>query len=252
MDFWPSALGFFLGLAANKVSEHWARIQAYRRAKKLAGEWIAYNYDEGNPRKIEEKPMPGAGLTVISFKPWWWPHSHVLDVSAEDLDSGDVRLHHGWIAIDPERPQLATRTIFYDECDEIAEQRLVISDDGNTLFVFDKSAGGGYRRKHALRRHQAGSGILAPMGDESSCSVTEEEKGILSDRRRYASFGFALSCLWLIAIAILLWLNAVSVVHISDPVLIASIAAIPALFCGCLFPVSQRTCAIIALSLCLF
>jgi hypothetical protein len=152
MDFWSGVLGFFFGLAANNISERWTFYRAHRAAKKLAGEWVAYNYQANNNRSIDALPMPGAGLTVISARPWWRPHSHVLDVYAQDINSGNARNHHGWIAIDPARPQSATRTIFYYDSDEIDEQRILISDDGSTLHVFDESVDGGYSKKHASRR----------------------------------------------------------------------------------------------------
>jgi hypothetical protein len=179
--------------------------------------------------------MPGAGLTVISAKPWWRPHSHVLDVHAQDLNCGEVRNHHGWIAIDPSRPRRATRTIFYDDSDEIEEQQILISDDGNTLHVFDESVDGGYSPKHALRRRMSCVGVILdsmahePVDVETPLEA-KEEKAILRDRRRYALAFFALSCFWLLAVTVLLYLDGVSVVHVSGPVLIAAIATIPALF----------------------
>ena len=148
----PGALGFFLGLAANNISERLTLYRAHRAARRLAGEWVAHDYEPGNNRSIDPRPMPGAGLTVISARPWWSKSSHILDVHAQDVDSGQVRNHHGYLAIDPIRPQRATRTIFYVDSDEIAEQRVEISDDDNTLHLFDESADGGYSKETALRR----------------------------------------------------------------------------------------------------
>jgi len=177
MDFWSGALGFFLGLAVNTISERLALYRAHRAARRLAGEWVAHNYREDNNRLIDPQSMLGAGLTVVSARSWWLPNSHVLDVRAQDLNSGQVRNHHGWIAIDPTRPERATRTVFYDDSDEIEEQRILISDAGNTLHVFDESVDGGYSKKHALRRRRSHvSFILNPMSPETN-SITPEPVG---------------------------------------------------------------------------
>jgi hypothetical protein len=233
MDFWSGALGFVLGLAANKTSERWTIYRAHRAARRLAGEWIAHDYQPGDSRSIDTQPMLGAGLTVISARSWWQANSHVLDVYAQDVDSGKVRNHHGWIAIDPARPQRATRTIFYEDSDEVEEQRIAISDDCNTLHVFDESVDGGYSKKHALRRRHV-SFILNSMEPEfvgvSTLPDVKEEVAILYARRGYAFACFVLSCTWLFIVTVLLYLSGFSVVHVSDPVLIAAIAVIPALF----------------------
>jgi hypothetical protein len=165
MDFWSGALGLLLGLAANNIWERWTLYRAYRAARRLAGEWVAYNYKRDDNRSIDSQTMLGAGLTVISARSWWRPHSYVLDVHAQDLNSGQIRNHHGWIAIDPARPQRASRTVFYDDSDEIEEQRILISDDGDTLHVFDESVDGRYSKKHALRRRPVGF-ILNSMAPE--------------------------------------------------------------------------------------
>jgi hypothetical protein len=236
MDFWAGALGFFLGLAANITWERCKLYGANRAARKLAGEWVAYNYQRDNDRSIDLQTMPGAGLTVISAKSWWRAHSHVLDVRAQDLDSGRIRNHHGWIAIDPGRPQRATRTIFYDDSDEIEEQRILISDDGNTLHVFDESVGGGYSKKHALQRRMSPVSVILnsmtpePVGVVSAPLETKQEDAILCARRGYALAFFVVSCIWLVVVTVLLFLSAFSVAHVSDSVLIAAITTIPALF----------------------
>lgn len=243
MDFWSGAAGLLLGLAANNISERMRLYQAYRVARKLAGEWIAYNYTSDDNRSIDAQTMAGAGLTVISARSWWRPHSHVLDVYAQDLDSGQTRNHHGWIAVDPARPQRASRTIFYDDSDEIEEQRILISDDGNTLHVFDESADEGYSKKHALRRRMSRlSFILSSMAPEPNSIAPQtvgvvgaplennQEEALVFGRRDYALAFFVLSCLWVIMVTVLLFLNGFSVVHVSDPVLVAAIIAIPALF----------------------
>ena len=235
MDFWSGALGFFLGLAANNISERWTLYRAHRDAKKLVGEWVAHNYQRDNPRSIDPQTMPGAGLTVISARSWWRTHSHILDVHAQDVNSGQVRNHHGWIAIDPARPQRATRTLFYEKSDEIEEQRILISDDGNTLHVSDESVGGGYSPKHALRRRMSPVGLIMnsmapePAGNGAPLKAKQED-AVPCARRRYALPFFVVSCVWLGVVTVLLLLNGLSAAHVSDSVLIAAIAAIPALF----------------------
>lgn len=242
MDFWSGVFGFFFGLAANNISERWTLYRAHRAARKLAGEWVAYNYQSQDNRSIDSLPMPGAGLTVISARSWWRPHSHVLDVYAQDINSGDVRNHHGWIAIDPARPQSATRTIFYYDSDEIEEQRILISDDGNTLHVFDESVDGGYSKKHALRRRlNPESLILSFMASEPvgvSTLFEPKEQNNPYAHRGYALFFFLVSCIWFVVVTVLLFLSGFSVVHVPDSVLIAAIAVIPALFAifGLLLP----------------
>ncbi len=223
-------------------------VSDHRAAKRLAGEWIAHNYQKDNPRSIDPQTMPGAGLTVISAKSWWQTHSHVLDVHAQDLGlpelGSQIRNHHGWIAIDPGRPQRATRTIFYEDSDEIEEQRILISDDGNTLHVFDESADGGYNKKHALRRRMILTGepksptsfILNFMppepvdGNGAAPPETKQGVTVLSARQSYALAFFVVCCIWLVVVAALLFLSSLLVAHLSTAVLIAAITSVPALF----------------------
>jgi hypothetical protein len=139
--FWTGALvaavlGLPVGLLANKVTEYCARIRSYKAARRLAGEWTAHKLDG---RTVDRQtPMPGAGLTVISARPWWkawWSDSHVLDVSGEDISDG--RRHSGPLVIDTMCPRLATRIVPYSApSDEICEQRIIISHDLKTLYVF--------------------------------------------------------------------------------------------------------------------
>lgn len=237
MDFWSGALGFFLGLAANKTSERWTLYRAHRDARRLAGEWVAHNYKPEDDRFIDPQPMPHAGLTVISAKSWWSTNSHVLDVHAQDIESnGQVKDHNGFLAIDPMCPWRAIRTIRYVGSDLITEQRIEISGDGDVLYVFDKSADGRYSKKHALRRVSPASLILSPMASVTPLE-TQEESAILYARRCYALAFFALSCLWLLIVTVLLYLNGFSVAHVSDPVLIAAITTIPVNILAALFVV---------------
>jgi hypothetical protein len=69
-----------------------------------------------------------------------------------------------------------------------------------------------------------------PVGIVGASLETNQEKAVLFAHRRYALAFFVLSCLWLLMVMVLLYLNGFSVVHLSDPVLIAAITAIPALF----------------------
>ncbi len=42
----------------------------------------------------------------------------------------------GYLTIDRVSPRLATRIVSYTDSDEVSEQRIVISSDGQTLHVF--------------------------------------------------------------------------------------------------------------------
>jgi hypothetical protein len=234
MNFWSSALGFLFGIAANHTFERWTVYRANRAAKRLAGEWTAHNLVAGDPRSIDPQTMPGAGLTVISARPWWRRDSHILDVYAQDLNDGNVRHHHGWIAIDRDRPQRATRTIFYEDKDEIEEQRILVSDDGDTLHVFDESVGESYSKRHALKRRLiAPSTIIDSMTTDAEGGpprVSDHKQSVSAVGGRYALVCFFSACLWLVVVTLLVFLSGFSVTRTADSVLIAAIAAIPALF----------------------
>lgn len=159
-NYWAGALiGFFAGIVAsivaNKIWELVTRLRAHGIAKRLAGEWTEHNMDGRNVGRQTEEP--GAGLTLISAKPWWraWvADSHVLDVSAIDRDS--KRRHDGPLVVDPLCPRLATRIVLYADSDEISEQRIVIIRDFNTLYVFPvdtvATLGPSAYHRHALCR----------------------------------------------------------------------------------------------------
>jgi len=55
-------------------------------------------------------------------------------------------------------PRLATRIVLYEDSDEVCEQRIVISRDSETLYVFPidtvATMGGPYK-KHALCRMES-------------------------------------------------------------------------------------------------
>ncbi|SRR5258706_15092595 len=159
-DFWAGTLlGFFAGIVASILANHYwelrARYRAYKAAGELVGTWEAYNMDG---RTVDNTPMPGAGLTVVSSKPHWWSaNSAVLDVRAQDIDasSGHTRDHEGHIVIDPAFPWLATRIDRYADSNEISEQRLVIGPDFSIVYVFPVATVatlGDVYRKHAWRR----------------------------------------------------------------------------------------------------
>jgi hypothetical protein len=157
-SFWSdwrvtSVIGFALGLLANKVTEYWTRGRSYLAARKLRGKWRAYNMADG--RHIDPQPMHDK-LTEIKPCPLYKAlstRSHVLEVNAEDPDG---RTHSGPLVIDPVCPQFATRIVLYSGIDEISEQRIVISRDGKTLYVFPVHAvatlGPSAYSIHALRK----------------------------------------------------------------------------------------------------
>ena len=72
---------------------------------------------------------------------------------------------------------------------------------------------------------------MAPeQGSVSAALETKDEELIPRALHIYATAFFVLSSFWLLAVTVLLFLSGISVVHISDPVLIAAIATMPALF----------------------
>jgi hypothetical protein len=146
-----AAIGLFLGLLANKVTEYWARLQSYLVARRLKGKWTAHNMTDG--RHVDRQTPMHDRLTKIEPRPWYkacCSDSHILDVSAEDPDG---RQHSGPLVIDPVCSWFATRIVLYSAMDEISEQRVMISPDRETLYVFPVAAastlGTGYRI-HAL------------------------------------------------------------------------------------------------------
>jgi hypothetical protein len=153
-EYWSGLwLGFLLGVVGNflvgKYSELRARCRAYGAAKRLVGKWEAYNI---RGRTLE--PMEAAGDTFVEAKPHWWARdSAVLQVSG--VDKSDGRHHTGPLVIDPVCSRKATRILIYDfpTPDEVMEQRVVISHDFKTLYVFPVLATIGlpaYSPAHAL------------------------------------------------------------------------------------------------------
>jgi len=133
-------LDFGIGVLAGVIGSYlWdirARYLAHENARKLAGTWVAYDI---HGRAIDAIPMPGAGVTVISSRPRrWTADSAVLDVRGQDAgpSSGHARVHGGHIVLDTVIPGRATRTVRYDDSDEISEQRLEISPDSQIIYVF--------------------------------------------------------------------------------------------------------------------
>lgn len=153
-EFWSGLwLGFGFGVFGNVLVNHAfelrARFRAYADAKKLVGTWRAYNI---RGRTLE--PMEGAGDTIVTANPRWWSRdSNVLQVSG--VDTSDGRHHAGPLVIDPACPRKATRTLIYEfpTTDDAVEQRIVISHDFKTLYVFPVLATVGlqaYTPAHAL------------------------------------------------------------------------------------------------------
>jgi hypothetical protein len=68
-----------------------------------------------------------------------------------------------------------------------------------------------------------------PVGGGTRPEAKREEAVLCARRWRALPF-FVVSCVWLGVVTLLLFLNGLSVAHVSDSVLIAAIAAIPALF----------------------
>lgn len=68
-------------------------------------------------------------------------------------------------------------------------------------------------------------------------TLSEQER--MTARRRYAPRFFALSCLWLGIVTALLFLSGLSIVHLSDSVLIAAITITTANVLGTLFVVAR-------------
>ena len=158
--FWSGALlGFFAGIVASIIANHYwdwrARYRAYKSARRLVGTWVAYNM---TGRLVDTIPMQGAGLTEVSCKPHWWSaNSAVLDVRAEDINTsnGDKREHDGHIVFDQAIPWLANRIDRYADSNEVAQQQLVIGPDFDIVYVFPIATGatsGDAYRKHAWRR----------------------------------------------------------------------------------------------------
>ena len=156
IEFWAGvALGFVANILASQCWEFWKRFQAHKAAAKFVGTWVAYDL---KGRNVDTVPMKGAGLTEVSSRhPWWSPNAAVLDFFSQDVDanSGATRDHDGRIVIDPAIPWLATRIDRYRDSNEVAQQRLVIGRDFDTIFVFPVPAFstlGDVYGKHAWRR----------------------------------------------------------------------------------------------------
>jgi hypothetical protein len=126
-------------LSAIAAVYRWLRVR--RVANKLEGTYVAENV---YGRTLV--PMPGAGLTVISPRPFWSPDPSILDVRGEDIDSG--RGHHGDLRIDP-GCLTARRTVDYDVPYERSGQQIEFDDDYGTLHVYPDKPDYG---QHVLRR----------------------------------------------------------------------------------------------------
>ena len=132
-------LGFVANVIVNKVWEWLVRSRAHKAARGQVGTWTAHNI---HGRDVDLAPMPGALLTTISARSRWKADSHVLDVHGQDDSNERIRDHDGYLAIDPACPRRAIRTVRYVDSDEIAEQRIEISRDNKTLYVFPADPAG--------------------------------------------------------------------------------------------------------------
>lgn len=138
-NFWNDpritvAAGFLLGLLANKVTEYLSRFRSYLVARNLKGKWTAHNMADG--RRVDHLTLMHEKLTEIQPRSWFracCSDSHILDVSAEDPDG---RQHSGPLVIYPVCSSFAIQIVLYSAMDEIVEQRIVISPDRKTLYVF--------------------------------------------------------------------------------------------------------------------
>jgi hypothetical protein len=134
-------VGFFSGVLSSAFVAYFVELgtrwRLHGEAKRLKGEWIAH--DMLDARTVDRsKPMKDTWPTVMTPKRYGWAaNSHVLDISG-DHTSNDGTLRHmeGYLTIDRVSPRLATRIVYYTDSDEVNEQRIVISSDGQTLHVF--------------------------------------------------------------------------------------------------------------------
>lgn len=160
--FWLGVLiGFPVGILASILAsyywEYCARYRAHKVARRLVGEWTAYNM-EG--RGLSQMPMAEAGPTVVSLNSHWWsPDAGVLDFESYDIDAtGKRRPHNGRIVMDPRVPWMATRIDRYEDSHEVAQQHLVISRDPSVVYLFpipSRSTIGNAYPPHAWRKTRA-------------------------------------------------------------------------------------------------
>jgi hypothetical protein len=141
-NFWTdprvtAAVGLLLGLLANKLTEYLGQLQSYLLARKLKGEWTAHNMKDG--RHVDRENRMHDQLTKIEpcrLLKALSSESHVLQVSAVDPDG---RAHSGPLVIDADCSWFARRVVLYSAMDELYEQKIVISPDQKTLYVFPVS-----------------------------------------------------------------------------------------------------------------
>ena len=134
-------LNFLSGITVLLAIFRWLQVRL--AANKLGGIYLAENID-GRTRI----PMPGAGLTIISPRPFWSLDPSIVDVRGQDIESRKVHGHGGQIKIDP-GCLTGERIVDYDEWDERSRQQVEFSDDYKTLYVFPVEPGYG---RHVLRR----------------------------------------------------------------------------------------------------
>jgi hypothetical protein len=144
--------GVFSSALAAYLLELRARGRLHDQAEQLAGVWIAHDMKDG--RTVDRsKPMKGSWPTVMTPKASrWGADSHILDISGDEISGEHLRPHDGYLVIDRVSPRLATRIVCYTDSDEVSEQRIVISSNGDTLHVFPVTSSPGSYERHALCR----------------------------------------------------------------------------------------------------
>ena len=133
-------MGFLLGIVASViVSYFWElreRARLYNESGKLVGTWTAYNV---KGRMIEEIPVPGAGLTVVTRKSGRFSaRAGVLDVQCQDIDvvTKAIREHSGQIVLDRFVPWTAMRIDRYEDSNEISNRGSFSATDPDVVYIF--------------------------------------------------------------------------------------------------------------------
>lgn len=135
------------------VTTYFGRYTIWRRAKRLIGEWEAFNI-EG--RALEK--MPNAGITVISQTAHWWRRDfNVLTIEARDGETAGNRDHHGRISVSSDDLNAASRVLRYKGSAGVARSHLLVSEDGNEIRVTPLDDSRQDYRPHVLRRREGES-----------------------------------------------------------------------------------------------
>jgi len=163
-------IGVIVGLVATQCFEFYLHYRAWHEARKLEGKWTAHKLKDG--RHVDrENVMPGSGTTEIIAKRWYracCSDSHILEVVGEDTSDG--RRHSGPLVLDSICSRLGRRILQYAPPeDEIVEQRVLISHDWKTMYLFPDDTvatlGSGYRN-HALCKKEEGKDTRRPSSGD--------------------------------------------------------------------------------------